>query len=147
MKLQHKNVELITEYAKDLVYSQNVEFLANHQEFVFAEQYRRQRILANTVDWAVTDNPLLLSHVYGRLNNTSVPQGFYEYTTNSFDSFDNINFFLKRPNKFQQIGRVHTLEESLHIDTIILEMFEHLNVKYVEIAVGDDTVDKIIECL
>ena len=62
MKLKHLSVEMVTEYAKDLVYSEQFNLLQgpNHQISIFAEQNRRQLILQNKVDWAITDSPLLL---------------------------------------------------------------------------------------
>lgn len=60
MKLKGINVELITEYAKDMTWEERYNTLSN-QLYIFAKQYSRQLRVKNKVDYIVTDSPLLLS--------------------------------------------------------------------------------------
>ena len=64
MKMAHHNVELVTEYAKDLVYADRLEGMLDQQEYIFAKQNNRLHRLRNKTDWVVTDSPILLSTVY-----------------------------------------------------------------------------------
>jgi len=59
--LKHHNVnaELITEYAKDLVWEGRLHLNRNDIE-IFTEQLKRQHRLAGKVDVMVTDSPLVL---------------------------------------------------------------------------------------
>jgi phosphoribosylamine--glycine ligase len=53
----------------------------------------------NQIDFAIVDSPLLLSNVYGKINN-SVPNSFYNLTLDYFKSYNNINFFVQRKHNF-----------------------------------------------
>lgn len=148
LKKQHKSVELITEYAKDLVYSDQVDFLQSNQEYVFAEQNRRQHVLDGKVDIAITDSPLMLSHIYANQYEKRLPEQrlktFLTHVTQVFNSYDNINFFLKRAESFQQFGRVQNLEESKDIDNRIVAVLNNNNIPFEVVQVGDQTVEKIL---
>jgi hypothetical protein len=131
MKLEHRNVELITEYAKELVYSDRVSFLNSKQEYVFAKQNLRQFILRDKVDWAITDSPLLLSLIYPQIYNTSPGSHFDAYVIETFNQYDNVNFFLERPETFSGVGRVQNIEESIRVDNMIIDALDKAGIKYV----------------
>lgn len=133
MKLEHRNVELITEYAKELVYSDRVSFLNSKQEYVFAKQNLRQYILKDKVDWAITDSPLLLSLIYPKIYNTSPGDHFDTYVLETFNQYDNVNFFLERPETFSDIGRIQTIEESIRVDNLIIDALDKTGIKYVRV--------------
>lgn len=144
MKLRHLNVELITEYAKDLAYSQTLQIFQNYQECIFTEQNRRQSILRNKVDWAITDSPILLSHIYG-IQDKPTQITFLNLVTETFNSYNNINFFLDRPNTpHQETGRDHTLQQSIEIDKTMIALLNRLEVPYTRIPTDQHTVNTII---
>ena len=64
MKLNEMNVELVTEYAKDLTWEERFGTLANDQLYVFAKQQKRLQVLKNKVRYVVTDSPLILGLSY-----------------------------------------------------------------------------------
>lgn len=144
MKLLHQNVELITEYAKELVYSDRVGFLNSKQEYVFAKQNLRQFILKDKVDWAISDSPLLLSLIYPKIYNTSPGDHFDAYVIETYNQYDNINFFLQRPEVFSEVGRVQTIEESIRVDNLIIDALNTTGIKYETIPTDQDVVDKIL---
>ena len=125
MKKSGYKVELVTEYAKDLVYEKQFDLLKNDQLFVLAHQNRRiQSILESNehIDYIITDSPLLLSKIYACVNH--YPKNyisFQEFCADLFMSYDNINFFLDRKNIiFDPDGRVQkTIEDAEKIDTTI----------------------------
>lgn len=112
MKESGVNVELVTEYAKDLVWAENIEALSN-QLHVFAEQYHRMRRLEGKVDYIITDSPLLLSNIY-------MTESSFEHLEplvwEAWNSFENINILVKRGGPYVNHGRIHTEEEALGID-------------------------------
>lgn len=145
MKLNHMNVELVTEYAKELVYANCVAFLNSNQEWVFAKQNFRQFILKNQVDFAITDSPLLLSLIYPKIYNTSPGDYFDEYVIETFNRYDNLNFFLTRPSNFSNVGRVQDFNESIRVDNLILEALNTTSVTYETIPADENTVQRIFD--
>ena len=147
MKMEHRNVELITEYAKDLVYSDSLNVLKNNQEYIFAEQNRRQHILEGKVDWAITDSPLLLSHYYGNERIRSNRESFFRLVGDTFHMYDNVNFFLDRPTEFTEHGRDRTLAQSIEIDDALIQILENEKAKYIRVEADDCTIITILRHL
>lgn len=146
MKMEHKNVELITEYAKDLIYSETLNVLKKNQKYIFAEQNRRQHILEGKVDWAITDSPLLLSLYYGRNPDDYSEEAFLNLVSDTFRCYDNVNFFLDRPSHFTENGRDRNLEQSIEIDNALLKILDN-HADYVRISTDKFTVRKILSHL
>lgn len=121
LRKQGINAELVTEFAKDLVWDNNIHALKN-QEYVFAEQHKRISRLVGKVDIVVTDSPLILSLAYiDRIHTCESLKNFIEDTV---DKYDNHYYFLKREHPYQQIGRIHTEEEARDIGESILKLCE-----------------------
>lgn len=119
MKCAGYNVELVTEYAKDVTWEQRTE-LFKDQLYLLAHQNRRLERLRGKVDYCITDSPLLLTVAY-------TPKGYYstfnDFTHELWSSYDNDNYLIKRSHAFEQTGRWHSEEESIKIDRIIDELF------------------------
>ena len=118
MKLEGYNVELAREYAKKLVYEDNLKVLAN-QDYVFTKQLKKLRDLVGEVDYAITDSPLFLSELYNENQHDEV---FFKYVEDRYAGFDNIVVWVNRPKTYQAEGRLHTLEESMKIDDMLKSM-------------------------
>ncbi len=147
MKMKHLNVELITEYAKDLIYSETLNVLKKNQRYIFAEQNRRHHILEGKVDWAITDSPLLLSLFYGKNPNDFSEKAFLDLVSDTFRCYDNVNFFLERPNRFTEIGRDHNLIQSIEIDSALLKILKDEYVEFTRIPTDKHAVGKILSHL
>jgi hypothetical protein len=145
MKQQHASIELVTEYAKDMVYDGQGELLrgGKHQSYIFARQHYRIQRLVGHVDWAVTDGPMLLTLVYMDPNAPDA-EALTIMAKTGHTLYDNHNFYLVRPDTFQQYGRVHDETESRSIDRKILSMLEENNVPYTVVETGPTAVDDII---
>jgi ABC-type oligopeptide transport system ATPase subunit len=89
MKMRGHKVELVTEYAKELTYDNNWDMLTK-QELIFPEQYRRQKRLAEQVDYVITDSPLPLNIIYAREDLKKDDQ-FKTEVINGFNEFNNFN--------------------------------------------------------
>ena len=134
MKENNYSVELIQEFAKDLVYEQNYTLLQN-QIYVFSEQFRRQYRLLDKVDYIITDSPLLLSSVYfeyylkdNEFFTDEYKHKSIDYFDSSFRQFDNINFYIRRKTVFDVNGRNIDEENSKNIDNIIYnKLINNLN--------------------
>lgn len=126
MKLMGLKVELVTEYAKDLVYAGQLGTMLEQQEYIFAEQNWRLQRLLDHVDWAIIDSPILLSSVYPQMNQQqhgtrpwpALPQ-FIALVKAQFETYDNVNLVLERPDEYQEWGRERSKEEAVDIDKMI----------------------------
>lgn len=119
MKLQHTNVELVTEYAKDKVWEGSFNILGN-QMYILGKQYHRLWRLLGKVDYVVTDSPLLLSLWYGR----QYGDAFKNIVHDIYKGMDNIDIFLTREKKYQPAGRMQTEEQAKEIDGEIRKILD-----------------------
>lgn len=112
MKCAGYNVELVTEYAKDVTWEQRTE-LFKDQLYLLAHQNRRLERLRGKVDYCITDSPLLLTVAY-------TPEEYYstfnDFTHELWMSYTNINYLIVRSHAFEQSGRWHSEEQSYEID-------------------------------
>lgn len=127
MKKQYLNVELVTEYAKDLTWEKRHNILQD-QIYITAKQNRRlSRLLDHEVDFVVTDCPLLTALMY-------TPKEYYpSYTPlvkEIFNSYNNINYILARQKKYVTTGRNQTLEQAIQIDLDIEQFLGYNNIPY-----------------
>ena len=110
LKMKGINVELVTEYVKDMVYDKNDKAI-NNQLYLFSNQYYKMDRLRNEVDVIVTDSPLPLNIVYNK-NCNMFGDCFYELVMNCFKSFYNLSYLLKPLHGYKTDGRIHTQQES-----------------------------------
>ena len=86
------DVELVTEYAKDMVWEGREEIL-EEQLYVFAKQRRRGAKLKGKVDWVIVDSPTIIGIVYIKPGSfTSLEPLMVE----TWRSFHNDNFVIQR---------------------------------------------------
>ena len=137
LKLRGFNVELVTEYAKDLTWAGRHKTL-NDQLYVFAKQHHRMTMCADQVDYIVTDSPLLLSRIYG-------PEDAMldDVILSRFRAFRNVNFFIQRTKPYSSIGRTQTAEQALKIDTEVRKHLVDLGEPFVDVQ-GNERAAEVI---
>lgn len=116
MKLKGYSVELVTEYAKDLVWSHREKTFTD-QLYILAKQNHRLHVLKDEVDYVITDSPLLLSNVYRSEDST---KEWTAYVKRLFGSYNNRNFIINRVKEYVTGGRNENEEESDVIQTKII---------------------------
>lgn len=143
-------VELVTEYAKDLVWANRLEEMMDQQEYIFAKQNNRIHRLRGKVDYVITDSPIFLSRIYPEINNKHgrtkewpALKEFYALVEKVWEGYDNTNFFLRRPRRFETTGRVHDERQSEEIDKAIIAALRETNTPYEVITVGNNTVTRL----
>lgn len=119
------NCELVTEYAKDLVWGRTTETLGN-QIYIFGKQYHRLWRLLDQVDVIVTDCPLFLSMYYGEKESHT----FRELVIETFSRMDNLTFFLERVKAFNPAGRVQSEEKAREIDATLNDLLDQYDIDY-----------------
>ncbi len=148
MKVKGINAELVMEAAKDHVWEGHTNILSD-QLYLLAHQNRRLERLRGQVDYIITDSPLPLCLIYK-------PKGYLKtfdsLTMELYNTYDNVNFFLKRVDSFQDEGRVHNKTQSLSIDRRIKGILDWSEAPYDVIQVEtfsetaiDLMVDKLVE--
>ncbi|QCE34454.1 hypothetical protein FAI40_03370 [Acetobacteraceae bacterium] len=114
-------VELVGEFAKDVVYDEAFS-LFKDQLFILAQQNHRLERLRDKVDYAIVDSPLplILAHADGIAFNMK------RIVTEVFNSYDNINFVLEREASlpYEEYGRYETLEQAKELDKKMVEIFK-----------------------
>ena len=114
------NVELATEYAKDMTWQKSFHVLGN-QVYIFAKQQHRIWRLDGMVDMIITDSPLLNSLVYGDTSDTFKSLVIEEYWKRP--TFD---VYLNRVKEYNPAGRSQHLEEAIEIDKITTRRVEEI---------------------
>lgn len=133
LKMLGVNVELVTEFAKDKVWEESVEVFKN-QIYIFGKQYFKITKCVNKVDVIVTDSPLLNSILY----NSYESELFEQLVKEKHDSFENINFFIRRKKEYNPIGRFQSETQAFNKE---IECFEMLNKLDLEFFVEDGTIN------
>jgi thymidylate kinase len=143
LKKAKYNVELVTEFAKDLVYDESLKKLSR-QNYVFANQEYRLSRLQNSVEIAITDSPLLLSTFYAP---SDYPMSFKDFCVDLYKTYDNYSFFIERNHAYVETGRLQTEEESDKISQDIKDFLLENRENYLSFLASDNTPNKIFEHL
>lgn len=147
LKIENYNVELVNEFAKDLVYEKRTDILTYDQLYVLAHQNRNLLIKAfeESLDFIIMESPILLSNIY--LNDLSIYDSdlFKNFTLDLFNKYDNVNFFLNRNNNINYIntGRIHNEVESRMVDSQILNYLRNNNIEFTRFEMNEETVNNI----
>jgi len=138
MKLKGYKVELVLEYAKDLVYEERLD--ATDQFYIFTKQRKRLMRLNNKVDYVVTDSPLLLSLLYAP---EDYPEEFKLLVKYFNNEFNNLYFYINRVKAYARYGRKHTEEESDALGKKLLSILIKEDLPLIRINGDEDAPFKI----
>lgn len=143
MKIKGLNVELVTEYAKQLLFEGRLEDMMDRQEYIYAKQHAKLQDLSDKADWVVTDSPILLSAAYPEINahldkeNRLKPwpalSTFQYLVRQQYDFYDNVNIWLQRPLDYQTEGRLQDEEEAKWIDERLLQELKGRDMSIVQV--------------
>jgi len=147
LKWKGVSVELVTEFAKDLVWEDRANALAD-QLYILGKQHHRIHRLMDKVDVIITDSPLLLSLIYGE---DKMPLSFGPLVYDVFNYYDNMNYFLKRFKEYDPKGRYQNEDEAKELDEKIRGVLEGHGIRFEEIyskkSGGQAIVHQILERL
>lgn len=146
MKWRGFDVELVSEYAKELVWEQRNETFKN-ELYLFAKQHHRMFRLNGKVKYIITDRPLILSIFYNEKYGDG-SEAFRNLVLEEVGKFKNINIFLNRTKPYVEKGRNQTEEESIEFASEILECVKkYCNSYTVMDAKQETTANEICYCL
>lgn len=135
LKKQGFVTEYVQEYAKELVYDNNLIMLDGHYEHQFTilnEQMKRINRLYGKVDFIVTDSPILLNNTYlNEDKNTEVYSAYSDSVNKLYGLYNNFNYFVERDTSvFEKEGRIHNLEQSIAIDNELKNMLHNNQIDF-----------------
>ena len=135
MKSQGYNVELINEYAKQMVWEGHSEVMRD-QFFLAANQHRQMIRLDGKVDYCITDSPMLLNIVYRDMYGEPLYSDVLDkLVLECHNRYENINIFMSRPPvaKFKQEGRLQDYIQSCTVDERIELLLTRLREHYIKV--------------
>jgi ABC-type glutathione transport system ATPase component len=128
LKERGSEVELCTEFAKDLTWEQNWDALGDSM-YVTGCQQRRESRLVGKVEYIVTDSPIIMGPIYFKEHNIHKE---YEHLINGLYKAKNIvTIFLNRQGDYHTNGRTQTEKESREIDDKLLAYMQKYDIPYV----------------
>lgn len=143
LKVLNQKVELVREYAKELVYQEIDMKTLNEKErlIILAEQFRREDLLKKNIDFLITDSPMMLtayfhSHEYAK-----------EIVLRHLNK-NEVHLWAERPEKFESAGRSHNEEQSKQIDIEMKKFLSESSIELTEVN-GDpeERIKKVLDIL
>jgi hypothetical protein len=143
LKQRGDNVEIVHEYAKDLVWEGRSKALS-YQPYVIAKQMWHMDRLRGEVPVILTDTSTLLALVYGK----GLTDAFKEWVIDDYRRRNTLNIFLHRdPQRpYNPKGRQQTEEQAKAKDTEILGMLHDLEIPTETVWMRQDSshIDEIV---
>ena len=142
LKKSSWNVELVTEYTKELIFQKDHWSLSD-ELIVFTEKYTRIKRMQE-VDIVITDSPLINSVIYGKNQFGETGINFFKEVANSFDS---LYFVVEPKTKYIPFGRMPDEELAKQAGDEIIELLN--DVRYPKWTVpGDDSaIDGVVKLI
>ncbi len=149
LKMSGREVELIQEYPKELVWEERKNTF-NDSMYLFAKQAHYQYNVNNKVDYMITDRPLIMSNIYHNFwMAKSWPESwnetFYQMVKETWDLYDNHVYYINRVMPYDKHGRNETEYEARQQDVMFKKVLDDYEIDY-EIIDGDSNAHfKIFE--
>lgn len=143
LKLHDVECEIITEFAKDLVWEERYRTF-DDQHYLFGKQHHRMWRVNDKVDVMITDSPLMLSTVY---RPEEYSTSFVSNVVDVVNGFDNLNIILKRTKAYNPNGRNETEDEAKEVDRTIRKNLGKYNMKWLDVPgnfEGINTIAKVV---
>ena len=142
IKMAGVNAELVTEFAKDKVWEESKEVF-NNQIYIFGKQSFKISRVMNKVDVIITDSPIILSSFYN--SDETIQEELDALVMKTFNSYNNMNYFIERVKPYQEKGRFQTEEESDQIADEISTLLDEKEIDYEVIAGDTEGYDYIVK--
>lgn len=140
-KKQHRDVELVNEYVKLWAYEKRVVY-SGDQVHIFAEQQRRELLpLRGGVEFIISDSPLHLCAVYGKISMPLDWKLLLLLSDAHERDFPSLNIFLTRDENlpYQQLGRYHSRDQAVSMDEEIWNTLTAFAVPMIPLVATDYT--------
>ena len=141
LKVRGIEVEMAPEFAKDLVWEERFNYF-EEQIYIFAKQLHRINRVVGKVDVCISDSPMQNSYIYLKEDNPQLKA----LIDKEFSKFNNMNFYIRRGNKYVQNGRNEDESQAKEVDSKIEMLLSTLPHQVVDRSMDTDTlVEQIIQ--
>jgi len=139
MKKRGLNVEIASEYAKDLVYEERYTTIQDQVYLLAKMNHKLQVYKKAKLDYVICDSPLLLNILYKRHQhamNYLDDKVFSDFCVQLNATYDRLNFFITKDASFsyQTIGRIETEAESNTYISRLQKVLDSNNEAYIPIV-------------
>jgi len=145
LKLHDIECELVPEFAKDLVWEERFKTFKD-QQYIFGKQHHRLWRVKDQVDVVVTDCPLMLSIIYGKLYGTTT-LAFESNVIDVIKSFKNKNIILSRTKKYNSNGRNETEDQAKEVDEMVKRSLEGNKMPWVDIPGNFQGINEVAKVI
>ncbi len=150
MKLAGLHCELVREFVKEWAW-QGRTIRPEDQVTIYENQFAREKMYYNKLDYVVTDSPLLLGPVYQKYysgTDSMAPQVLEDIANAEQNGVTYFNFVLQRNKEFDPRGRYETAGQAKEVDAMVLSYLQEKKVPYHVIKSDDrDRVKEIIDAV
>jgi nicotinamide riboside kinase len=128
LKKNHVEVELVSEFPKDVVVEERPNAL-EHQWYITGTQAYRIHTAYKCMQAVITDSPILLGPVY----DVDASPALLALSLEHHEKYNNLNIMLTRSLDYEHsmAGRVHSLTQSVSIDNRIMRFLDDQSIPYV----------------
>ena len=146
MKEANINCELVREYVKDWAW-EGKKIGKYDQMYFLVQQFKRETILYNKVDYVITDSPFLLAGFYAKYY---LAQDFIASASldmRKLASEEGVvfrDFYLERQKEYNPNGRYETEDEAKKIDVSIKEFLVDYSIDYTYVQDSEDKKNNTI---
>lgn len=144
-KLKWLNIdcEMVSEFAKELVWEERKETFKD-ELYIFAKQNHRLFRVNGKVDVIVTDRPLILTILYNNMYGKKSKE-LDELVYSEFNTYNNLNYFIKRIKPYNPNGRNQTESESDEIADELLDIIYDYDLDYKVVDGVPETAELIVK--
>lgn len=136
------DAEMVTEFPKELVWEHRTETMKD-ELYIFAKQAHRFFRVNGQVDVIVTDRPIILTVLYNNLYGDG-SNALDAVVKETFNKYNNMNFFLNRVKGYNPNGRTQTEDEADKIAEGLKDILDKENYPYKSYNADESVVDKIV---
>ena len=144
LKSKGYNCELVTEFAKELIWEGRKRVFEESQAYLFCKTLHKLRMLEGKVDFVVLDSGLLLTLIY--VHNEL--KSFSQWVRDVEKEYISYNILVKRLSPFYiETGRNETEKEALKKDIEVEEMLKEERKEFSLVLGFDLSIDIIVNGL
>lgn len=145
LKARGYDCEMVTEFAKDLVWEKREETFKD-ELYIFAKQAHRIFRVNGKVDIIITDRPLLATVLFNNLYGKK-SKNLDNLVIEEFNSYNNMNFLIERVGDYQSNGRNENEDASNRMQIMTEGILQDLGLLYHKVKADEKAVDIISDAI